>query len=146
MTKRPQTLKTLLEYPAYREYFRRVPPPFAHSTPQFAVVAVTKDNRRGMTTRDTFKEAWVKGRSLLSNNSHIVDIDIFCRNRVHPIPKALANELCLPAEDWCGRCRRPSLFQIYSSSHPALRDVSVIVENQRRCFFCGINFHMRHGI
>ena len=133
----PQTLKSLLTEDMYRDYFRRMPAPFAHSTPQFAIVAVTPSGKFGKTTRSTFKEAWAKAKTLTPEVG-IMDVSIFIRNRVHPVPP-FASALCRADEDWCRRCRRSSIFRIYGTTHPTLRDIPVMVEDQRRCFFCGIN-------
>lgn len=137
----PTPLRSLLTDELYREYFRRPPKPFAHSTSQFAVVAITTEGKYGKVLRPTFKEAWLKTRSLLDDD-RFQDACIFIRNRITP-PPALSEILCTPAEDWCGRCRRPSIFRVYHTTHPALRDAPVIVEDQRRCYFCGLNFNMQ---
>lgn len=136
----PTPLSSLLKDELYREYFKRVPRPFAHSTPQFAIVAITPNGKYAMTSRETFKEAWLKAKPLLSDE-RFRDVSIYIRNRV-TVPPPLAHELCTPAEDWCGRCRRPSIFRVYPHTHPALRSVPVIVEGQRRCYFCGLNYEM----
>ena len=136
----PTPLKSLLKDELYREYFRRVPKPFAHSTPQFAIVAITPEGKYARASRETFKEAWEKAKPLLSD-PRFHDVSIFIRNRITPAP-SIAELLCRPAEDWCGRCRRPSIFRVYHTSHPALRDAPVIVEEQRRCYFCGLNYDM----
>jgi hypothetical protein len=140
----PITLKTLLENDDYRAYFRRAPRPFRAATPQYGIIAITPDGRYGKTLRPTFKEAWEKARVLL-DDPRFRDVDIFTRNRIIP-PPAFAAELLAPAEDWCGRCRRPSIFRVYGRTHPALRDAPVIVEGQRRCYFCGLNYDMAQGM
>lgn len=140
MTLSPTPLRSLLQDEAYKAYFRHMAPPFASSTPQFGIIVVTKEGKYGKTSRDTFKLAWGKAWSLLENPK-VADVSIYTRNRIHPAPP-IAAELCKPAEDWCGRCRRPSIFRVYGTSHPALRDAPVIVEGQRRCYFCGINYDM----
>lgn len=140
----PITLKTLLADEQYREYFRRAPRPFASASPQFAVVAITHEGKYGKTLRPTFKEAWGKAKVLL-DDPRFRDVDIFIRNRI-VLPPPIAVELLAPAEDWCGRCRRPSIFRVYGRTHPALRDSPVIVEGQRRCYFCGLNYDMAQGM
>ena len=137
MTITPITLRSLLSHEEYKEYFRRAPTPYRSSTPQWAVVAISHEGKYGKITRPTFKEAFVKGKELLQRDD-IRDISIFCRNRIAPVP-IFANELMTPADDWCGRCRRPSHFRIYGRTHPALRDAPVIVSDVRRCYFCGIS-------
>lgn len=137
MTITPITLRDLLSREDYKAYFRKPPTPFRSSSPQWAVVAISHENKYGKVYRDTFPEAFKKGKELLARED-IRDISIFCRNRVCEVP-SFADELMTPAEDWCGRCRRPSLFKTYGRSHPALRDAPVIVEYARRCYFCGIS-------
>ncbi|QOP64429.1 hypothetical protein SEA_HEXBUG_62 [Gordonia phage Hexbug] len=137
MTSTPITLRDLLRDDAYRQYFKRAPRPHLSSSPQWAIVGVGANGKYGKIYRPTFGEAFAKGRDLLQRDD-IVDISIFCRNRVTVVPDVAA-ELMRPHEDWCGRCRRPSVFRRYGRSHPALRDAPVIVEGMRRCYFCGIS-------
>ena len=137
----PITLKDLLAREEYKEYFKRAPKPFAHASPQYALVAISHDAKYGKAVRPTLKEAWEKAQALL-DDPRIRDVSLFVRNRITPVPAVLASELCAPAEDWCGRCRRPSIFRRYPRFHPALRDAPVIVENVRRCYFCGLSYDM----
>lgn len=133
----PITLRTLLSHDLYKEYFKRPPKPFMSSTPQWTVVAISREGKYGKVSRETFPEAFQKAKELLKRPD-IRDVSIFCKNRIAPVP-VFADELMAPADDWCGRCRRPSVFRLYGKHHPALRDAPVIVEGMRRCYFCGIS-------
>lgn len=142
----PTTLRSLLSIEQYREYFKRTPRPYVASTPQFGIVAISHEGKYGKVLRSSFAEAWTKAKELMDRRD-IADVSIFTRNRINPEP-AFAYKIMSPAEDWCGRCRRPSLFRIYTHTHPALRDVPVIVPEVRRCYYCGISWdylsqHMR---
>ncbi|QGJ96837.1 hypothetical protein PBI_CLEO_50 [Gordonia phage Cleo] len=133
----PQTLQELIRIPEYRAYFR-IPPkvhPSSTSTP-WAVVGIAKDGRYGKVHREDFKSAFVTAKKLFQREE-IRDICIFPKNTISPVPD-IALTLVEPGFDWCGRCRRPSLFQRYSALHPAMKDAPVIEENQVRCYFCGI--------
>lgn len=134
----PTTLSDLLSNEDYRTYFKRSPRPFASSTPQYGVVAISHDGRYGKVLRPTFREAWDKAKLLFADD-RIRDVSIFTRNRIVP-PPIFAADIMRPAEDWCGRCRRPSLFRIYAKSHPALRDLPIVVAGVRRCYYCGISY------
>ncbi|AMS03625.1 hypothetical protein BJD66_gp56 [Gordonia phage Emalyn] len=133
----PITLRDLLSYEEYKAYFKRAPRPFMSSTPQWAIVAISHEGKYGKVFRDSFPEAFKKGKEILARED-IRDISIFCKNRIAPVPD-FASHIMSPAEDWCGRCRRPSIFKLYGKTHPALRDAPVIVEHMRRCYFCGIS-------
>lgn len=134
----PATLSDLLSNEDYRDYFKKSPRPFRSSTPQFGIVGISHDNRYGMVLRPTFKEAWEKSKLLLAD-PRIRDVSLFARNRIVP-PPIFAFDLMKPAEDWCGRCRRPSIFRIYGSYHPALKHCPVVVPEVRRCYYCGISY------
>lgn len=41
--------------------------------------------------------------------------------------------------DWCARCRRPSLFRVWSADHHALRLQPCLADDSpQRCYYCGI--------
>lgn len=135
---KPTRLPDLLSNDLYKAFFKKNPRPYASSTFQFAIVAVSHEGKYGKILRPTFKDAWEKTQLLLEDD-RIHDVSMFARNKI-VTPPPFASELMKPAEDWCGRCRRPSLFRIYDRYHPALRDAPVIVEYVRRCYFCGISW------
>ncbi|QNJ59560.1 hypothetical protein PP997_gp60 [Gordonia phage BigChungus] len=134
----PITLRDLLSRDDYKDYFRRAPVPFPSSTPPWAVVAISREGKYGKVHRDDFKSAFSTAKKILQRDD-IHDVSIFCKNRISIVP-SFADEIMTPAEDWCGRCRRPSIFKRYGTRHPALRDAPVIVADQRRCYFCGISY------
>lgn len=137
----PPTLRSLLEDKRYNKYFLTVVKQNkAIQRDPWLIMAVTPEEKWARTTKPTWKDALHKGLELL-DNPRFRDIAIISRPRIFKTPE-WAHEMLEPGEDWCGRCRRPTLFNLYARRHPALRDVPVIVENTNRCYFCG----MREGM
>lgn len=134
----PPTLRSLLTDERYEQYFRRNVklPQSISPNPRWQVMAETIDGtwKRGM--RHTAKEAIDLTLSLLEDET-IRDAAIISRGKLFKAPSFIAEHMG-PGEEWCGRCRRPTLFTRYARRHPALRHAPVIVEGIRRCYFCGI--------
>lgn len=147
MTHTPPSLRYLLKDPAYRRYFARPPKPHKSVSPDpWAIIAVSEELRYGKKCFPTFSDAFQYARDLMKRRDDIMDVSIFAKNVISPTPQTLASALMSPTEDWCGRCRRPSLFRVYADYHPALRDAPVIVPDLRRCFYCGISWeYLTHG-
>lgn len=140
----PTSLPSLLTDPDYKSFFAKPLKPYRSLTPPWAIVAVSHDLRYGTITRASFKEAWQKASELLKRGD-IMDVSIFAKNRITPTPAILDQRLTRPHEDWCGRCRRPSVFRVYRTSHPALRHAPVVIADTRRCFYCGISWEYLYG-
>ena len=131
------TLPQLLSDERYRDYFKRTTKTFNSPGDRWQVVAIRPDGKYGTCMRPTFREAWVKTRELLATNN-FEDVSIVSRNRVFATP-VWAPEMMDIMDDWCGRCRRPTRFWRYGRSHPALKHAPCIVEDVRRCYYCGIS-------
>lgn len=139
----PPTLSSLLEHEDYSTYFRRTVKllPTISPNPRWMIMAETHEGKWKRAMRHTFKEGLVTVNRILADTEHYRDLSIISRSKLFKEP-SFAHELMSPGEQWCGRCRRPSIFTLYGSTHPALRDVPVIVEGERRCYFCGIREEM----
>lgn len=133
----PTTLSSLRDDEEYEEYFRRSRKiPGVHNKPWMLIVHTTDDKyKRGL--YDKFNEAHYKLQSLPSTVA-VRDWSIISRPKIFKAPKFIGR-MMEPGEQWCGRCRRPSLFLPYGTSHPALRGIAaVIMPYENRCFFCGL--------
>lgn len=85
----------------------------------------------------TYSEAVDKAEWALDQNSLFRDVSIISRRRIFKQPSWIYSLYDDAFSRWCGRCRRPTLYLEYGHSHPALKDAPVIVEYQKRCYFCG---------
>ncbi|UVK59625.1 hypothetical protein SEA_SURVIVORS_52 [Gordonia phage Survivors] len=133
----PQTLQELIRIPEYRAFYAKPPTLLPSTSPTpWAVVGIAYDGRYGKVQREDFKSAFATAKKLF-HREEIRDICVFPKNTLTPVPD-IALTLVEPGFDWCGRCRRPSIFQRYPTTHPALKDAPVVEENQVRCYFCGI--------
>lgn len=146
MQRTPPTLRELLQHSLYREFFKRPVKTHPTSTGKpWMVVGITPDGRFGHREAATYREAFAHAKELLSHRK-IRDVSIVSLNTITPEPK-FAGVLMDVGDAWCGRCRRPTVFRRYGDTHPAMKHLPVIVPNQHRCYFCGIQqseYHMGH--
>lgn len=154
----PPTLSVLLDDPVFRTYMKKpphLPEQLSHGTP-WAVWARTTGGkwRGGMFA--TYRDAWpVTIRAM--RNPGIQDVSLVSRRRLFDPPvrieeyKArlvtsgqivvrtrevpiLAHLFDWPYE-WCPRCRRPTMFELFPRHHA----IPVAIDsNVPRCWFCGL--------
>lgn len=133
------TLPHLLANDGYSVYFKSKVRTFQSSGPRWQIVTLSNEGKWGNGLRDTFKDAYRTMNQLLDTGKYH-DLSLVSRNRLfRPPPADVMADLCGPEDDWCYRCRRPSRFIKYGSSHHALKYAPVIVPGVVRCYFCGIN-------
>ncbi|QSL99588.1 hypothetical protein [Mycobacterium phage Maco2] len=132
-------LPSLLRHEGYAEYFKRNIRCFRSTDPnKWQIVAVTHEGKWRNGFRPDFRTSWEATKKLWHSGEY-ADIAIIARNRVFSTPHALAEELCAPGQEWCGRCRRPTEFRLYLKTHHALKHAPVIVPGLMRCYYCGIS-------
>lgn len=140
MTLTLPTLPSLLKNEDYAEYFKRNTRCYRSTDPnRWQIVALTHDGKWRNGFRPDFRAAWEATKKLHQSGEY-ADIAIVARNRVFSTPKLLAEELCAPGQEWCGRCRRPTEFRVYLRTHHALKHAPVIVPGLSRCYYCGISY------
>jgi hypothetical protein len=134
----PPTLSSLLDHEDYHTYFRKNTKllPSISPNPPWQIMAETLEGKWKRARRMTFAEASTLVDSLLDQPDVYRDVAIISRRRIFKVP-SFGHELMQPGEEWCGRCRRPTLFLPYGRKHPALADAACIVEGVHRCYFCG---------
>ena len=133
----PTTLSSLRDDEEYDTYFRKSRKIIGvHDKPWMLMVHTTDDTwKRGL--YNTFPEALYK-LECLPPTVAVRDYAIISRPKLFKVPK-FAERMTEPGDQWCGRCRRPSLFMPYGHSHPALKGIApVIMPHENRCFFCGL--------
>lgn len=139
MTLTLPTLPSLLKDEDYAQYFKRNTKTFPSTDPnRWQLMALTKEGKWRGGFRTDFRAAWDATKKLWHTDEY-ADIAIICRNRIFATPHALAETLCSPGQEWCGRCRRPTEFRVYYQTHHALKHAPVIVPGLRRCYYCGIS-------
>jgi hypothetical protein len=82
-----------------------------------------------------YKASYFKMKELLSD-SDFSDVSIISRRMLFAPP--LGFVWPVKKYPWCGRCRRPTVFQ-YALKHPALNGAPVLsYEDPWRCLYCGM--------
>lgn len=142
------TLPQLLRDEEYATYFKRNVKIFrsANDNP-WQIVALRNDGKWANGFRPDFRSAFLAVKKLHGTGEY-ADFSIVSRNRIFSTPHTLAARLCDATEghEWCGRCRRPTIFRSYAAGHHALRHAPVIVAYRTRCYYCGISYEFHQGI
>lgn len=136
------TLPRLLKDEEYAAYFKRNTRVFPTASGQpWQVVALRRNKKWANGFRPDFISAYKTVKKLHQTGEYL-DYSIIARNRIFVTPKVLADRLCNSVEDqeWCGRCRRPTVFEPNSYRHHALRHVPIDLPFDLRCFYCGISY------
>lgn len=133
----PTPLATLEVDETYQKYLSRKPkmPKIPEISPAWLILGHTLKDTWVRSLESDYKEAFRKLK-LLQEKPKIRDVCLVSRRKVFAKPHWLEHS---PFEEWCGRCRRPTLFQpYYLNTHHAWPDGQVWLLNEKRCFFCGI--------
>jgi hypothetical protein len=134
----PTTLATLEIDETYSIYLSRKPkmPKAPVLSPDWMILGHTHKDKWVRHLEPDYKEA-VRKLHILQGKSNIRDVCLFSRRKTFKKPTWI--DALAPFEEWCGRCRRPTLFQTYPlTTHHALPGATILVPDQKRCFFCGI--------
>ncbi len=129
-------------------YFKRNTRVFEVASGQpWQIVALKNNGKWANGFRPDFMSAFKAVRKLHKSGDY-ADFSIVSRNRIFKTPPLLAERLCDPTsgQEWCGRCRRPTMFRPYGASHHALRHAPVIVAGRLRCFYCGIAYEFHQNL
>jgi hypothetical protein len=136
----PPTWDELMSDPIYAGWVRRVPKlpeNVAHGEP-WMIVARRRSEAPGTTwalkNMPVYADAYHRARRLLKSDE-FEDVAIISKRMLFRPPIGFSwntNRF-----SWCGRCRRPSVFQ-HSWKHFALKGAAVFAEiNTERCHYCG---------
>lgn len=145
----PPTLPQLLEDDVYARYFRRDPvmPVGAPRVDPWQIIARRAPDAPGSTwavgRMPSYADAYRRVRRM-AGSSEWEDVAICSRGVMFRPPLDFEWNLRF---HWCGRCRRPSLFQpmlmhpvVASQIDDSLRAAAMLVsEKPERCYYCGMS-------
>lgn len=140
----PTPLSTLLADETYSIYFGRRPklPKIPEISPGWMVLAHTHKGKWKRKLISSFPEA--RDTALrIQYNPKFRDVCLVSRRKSFIKPNWI--DSLAPFEEWCGQCRRPTLFQeFYGDQHHGIVG-PVYMQGELRCFFCGIRKEFING-
>lgn len=136
------TMRELMADEVYAEYMNKrfkLPPAAYYGNPwRILAKRVADDDKTIWALRDepTYVNAHDRVTKLLAKPKW-EEVVLISRIKFFPPPRGFEWD---PKLDWCGRCRRPTMFKVMWKRHPALRDAPVVQygEDLHRCIFCGV--------
>lgn len=134
----PPTLKTLLADEEYSDYYDTLPvlPDSPSVAPPWQVCV--EHLKKGWLVG--FLEDYEEAADLADEQiekKKVMDVVIISRRVTFPAP-SFHKRLLAPGEEWCGRCRRPTIYRYYPHGHHALKHGPIVVAGQWRCYYCGV--------
>lgn len=133
----PTPLKILLSDETYEIYFQRKPklPRTREISPGWMVLAHTNKGKWKRKLISDHREAVDTTLRILENPKYR---DVCLVSRRKTFTKPIWVDSLAPFEEWCGQCRRPSLFhEYYGEAHHGIV-APIYMQGELRCFFCGI--------
>lgn len=141
----PTPLATLLVDETYSIYFGRkpkLPKNVREISPGWLVLAHTHKGKWKRKLISDYREAVDLTLELLEKPKYR-DVSLISRRK--SFLKPIWIDQLAPFEEWCGQCRRPTLFQpFYGQEHPAIYG-DIYMQGEKRCFFCGIRKEFIHA-
>ncbi len=132
----PPTLSELLEDPVYRRYLLKAPrlPAGCRPALPWRVWGLREDDRWAGKEFPTYAEGFELVKKMLKDPLY-VDVAIICKPTEFAPPPGYR----VPSyADWCGRCRRPTIYRRGRRHHATRRWPVVADDNPYRCFYCGM--------
>lgn len=132
-TRKPPTMRELLQDPIYRKMMVTPPNPPAFN---WSVFALKTDGRWTGKTVAGYGEAFSILKVLLKQAENFVDVALVSKARLFEPPVRFNWESL--TFSWCGRCRRPTTYKRDQGLH-ALRSAPILsTDEPYRCYFCGM--------
>ena len=136
-------MSTLLSDEIYAAYMRKRPRLHegARYGEPYRILAqrVSSDDtsRWALANMPTYDDAYRRVMKMMKQPEKWADAVIICKRKFYMPPQGFEWD---PKLDWCGRCRRPTMFKVMWKRHPALRDAPVVHygDDVHRCIFCGV--------
>lgn len=131
---RPLTMRELLADPIYRPYLLKTPrlPVGCQSSLPWRVWGLRTDDKWAGKEFPEYREAFELVKTMIKDDRY-VDVAIICKPTEFGPP---AGFQIPPLMDWCGRCRRPTVFR-RTYNHHAMRKWPVIAnDDPLRCYYC----------
>jgi hypothetical protein len=137
----PPTMSELMEDSIYVKFIKRnvtLPLNVQHGNPWMIMARRAPEIDKPTWARKlmpTYRDAYFKMKELL-DNPEFTDVSVISRRVLFAPPAGF--RWSRGRYQWCGRCRRPTLFQ-YAIKHPALVGAIVLsTEDSYRCVYCGV--------
>lgn len=129
---RPLTMRELLTDATYRPYLLRAPrlPPGCRTGSPWQVWGLRDDDRWAGKTFAEYREAFELVKKMIRGPYQ--DVAIICRPTEFGPPDGFQIP---PLMDWCGRCRRPTVFR-RSRKHHAAKNWPAYDSDVLRCYYC----------
>lgn len=141
----PTPLSTLLADETYEIYFGRKPKlakNVREITPAWLVLAHTRKGKWKRKLISDYREAVTTTLRLLDDEKYR---DVCLISRRKTFTKPIWIDSIAPFEEWCGQCRRPTLFQeFYGDQHHGVYG-PIYLQGEKRCFFCGVRKEYIHA-
>lgn len=130
---RPLTMRELLTDPIYRRFVLRAPRLPSATPDPWQVWGLREDEKWAGKRFATYAEGFDLVKKMLKDPVY-VDCAIICRPTEFGPPPGYQVP---PLLDWCGRCRRPTVFR-RTRNHHAARKWAVVDPDPSilRCFYC----------
>lgn len=131
---RPLTMRELLSDPIYRPYLLKAPrlPAGCRSSAPWRVWGERTDDKWAGKEFVEFRDAFELVKKMLKDPLYH-DVAIICKPTEFGPPPGFQVP---PLMDWCGRCRRPSVFR-KTYNHHAMRKWPVVSNDDvSRCYYC----------
>lgn len=130
---RPLTMAELLTDPIYKKYLLTAPKLTVPTENPFRVWGLRDDDKWAGKLFPDYRSGFELVKKMLKDPKY-VDVAIICRPKGFGPPPGFAVP---PLMQWCGYCRRPSVFR-RSSRHHATRGWPVVDPDTsiRRCYYC----------
>jgi hypothetical protein len=138
MAVEPCTLRDLLKDPLYKKWFMQVPrlnPRYVANTPNWRVFCLTHDGKWKRAEFWQYSEAY---RFVAKNIKKYADLVISSKRETFkpPVIRYKGKKVywpCPPGHRWCGYCRRPTVFAMFSRHHA----IPIWAPYDKRCSICG---------
>lgn len=131
----PPTFRELLRDPVLKSNILKTPrlPAGCRTSEPFRVWGIRHDDKWAGKSFPDYASAFALVKKMLGQPDKYADVSIICRPVAFGPPAGLE----MPRElQWCGHCRRPSVFRrVYD--HPVMRRWPVVSDEEVvRCFYC----------
>lgn len=131
---RPLTMSELLSDPVYKAYILKTPrlPAGCRSATPWRVWGLRDDEKWAGKEFAEYRDAFELVKRMLRDPRYL-DVAIICKpTEFGPPPEFQVP----PLMDWCGRCRRPTVFRQFYNHHAMRKWPVVSEESINRCYYC----------
>lgn len=130
----PPTIHELLQDPAAKALLLKAPKLPGNTAEPFRVWGIRHDDKWAGKLFPDYRSAFDLVRKMIKDRDTYADVVITCR----PVAFARPQSVHLPpGTDWCGHCRRPTVYR-RMRSHAAMKKWPVVEPDPdiKRCWYC----------